>query len=797
MPEITPESRRLAVGWVALSVTIGGGFLLPSLLIVCVLWPGATWPERCAFIAPLVLTSLPLLAAVRVGGRVIAHTRRWSSYPKAHWRRAVQTLWGSLAFMLIGATLATGGTAFAIFGRSSIASPAVWWIRFGDVIVFLGFFVSLSEVSCVLNRGQVVPYFERPVGGIDTFCHGQSLLRNLADLERLAEEIGVSPLSAFGWHDDMRGETVVWHDPAVGLKTVKALLTHLGGEDSRAARPGGHHGRSGTHRPCAGARGGRGMPVQSLIAVFGWNQRPGMGDPPRLVFLRRRGFPLDARRAALHSRSSVRVNGPRGGGGGAMAASWVRWAAVVGFCVVAHPAEAATKPLRAGAATSNITPWLGLSINGSMNDHAVAHVHDELHARALVLDDGESKLAFIVCDMCMIPREIVTAAKTRIQERTGIAPDHVLISATHAHSCPTAGAVFQSDPDPDYLKFLALRIADAASCAVRNLTPAKIGWGFGRNAQQVHNRRWFLKPGTVPPDPFGQRNDRVRMNPAPGSPDLVEPAGPIDPDVAVLYVRTHAGKPVALLANYSLHYVGGVGPGHASADYFGVFADRVKELLQADRQDPPFVGIMSNGTSGDINNVNVQPTEPVPALPPYGQIRKVADELAREAVRVALSVPVSDHITLDARAADLTLGVRKPNAEELTQAKTIVAQAKGPEMHTLPEIYARESILLTRMPDTVPVTIQALRIGDLGIVAIPCEVFVEIGLNLKAKSPLKPMFTIELANGYNGYLPTKAQHALGGYETWRARSSYLEVDAADKITAQALELLGELKAAKR
>ena len=129
-----------------------------------------------------------------------------------------------------------------------------------------------------------------------------------------------------------------------------------------------------------------------------------------------------------------------------MAASWVRWAAVVGFCVVAHPAEAATKPLRAGAATSNITPWLGLSINGSMNDHAVAHVHDELHARALVLDDGESKLAFIVCDMCMIPREIVTAAKTRIQERTGIAPDHVLISATHAHSCLDRGCGLPERP---------------------------------------------------------------------------------------------------------------------------------------------------------------------------------------------------------------------------------------------------------------------------------------------------------------------------------------------------------------
>src|SRR3954451_10091081 len=124
-------------------------------------------------------------------------------------------------------------------------------------------------------------------------------------------------------------------------------------------------------------------------------------------------------------------------------------------------ADEPQRTFRAGAATSNITPWLGLSINGGMHDHKVEHVHDELHARALVLDDGKTKLAFVVCDSCMIPREVVEDAKRQVREGAGIEPDHVLISATHAHSCPTSGGVFQSDPDESYRRFLASRIADA------------------------------------------------------------------------------------------------------------------------------------------------------------------------------------------------------------------------------------------------------------------------------------------------------------------------------------------------
>jgi hypothetical protein len=232
--------------------------------------------------------------------------------------------------------------------------------------------------------------------------------------------------------------------------------------------------------------------------------------------------------------------------------------------------------------------------------------------------------------------------------------------------------------------------------------------------------------------------------------------------------------------------VGGVPP--LSADYFGAFAERIKQLLGAEQVEPPFVGIMSNGTSGDINNINY--AAPAPARPAeYERIRVVADSVARVAHDAYQQIKHREWVPLAMAEKEIELGVRLPSTEDVARAKEILAQAKGPVLKTLPEVYARETVLLAKYPATVRAKLQAIRIGDLGIVSIPCETFVETGLEIKKKSPLKPTFTIELANGYNGYLPTPEQHKLGGYETWRARSSYLEVDASTKITATLLELL--------
>lgn len=445
---------------------------------------------------------------------------------------------------------------------------------------------------------------------------------------------------------------------------------------------------------------------------------------------------------------------------------------------------------KAGAATSNITPRLGVSINGGMQDVIATHIHDELHARVLVLDDGRTRLALVVADSCMLPREVIEQAKSLVAKQTGIPGEAILISATHAHSAPAATPVFQSDPDPEYLPFLTSRIADAVARAVHQLEPAKIGRASGAVPDQVFNRRWRMKPGTLLADPFGGTNDLVKMNPPMANPALVEPAGPTDPEVSVLFVQALNGRPLAVFANYSLHYVGGVGPGHVSADYFGAFADRVQQLLAADRLDPAFVAILSNGTSGNINNVNFRGGQP--ARPPYGRIRLVADAVAQEVRRLCESIEFREWIPLAGAQEQITLEVRKPAAAELERARSIMRQARtAPRMQTLEEIYARESVLLAGYPDRVPLTIQALRIGDLRICAIPCEVFVEIGLDLKKR--FEPAFTISLANGYNGYLPTVEHHRLGGYETWRARSSYLEIEAAPKIVGTLERLLEKLR----
>ncbi len=452
--------------------------------------------------------------------------------------------------------------------------------------------------------------------------------------------------------------------------------------------------------------------------------------------------------------------------------------------------EAPQKQLRAGAVTSNITPPLGVSINGNFQDAKAAYIHDELHARCLVLDNGDTRIAFVVVDSCLIPREIFDDAKRMIHEQTGLAPDHILISSTHTHSAPSSVSIYQSEADTNYVAFLKTRIVDVVRRAIHNLTPARIGWGAGSEPNQVFNRRWRMKPGAMLANPFGGM-DQVRMNPPVANPNLLEPAGPTDPGITFISVQSTNGHPIALLANYSLHYVGGVPADEISADYYGAFAKRIAELLNAEHQDPPFVGIMCNGTSGDVNNMNFRKPHSDPR--PYAQIRIVANAVATEVKRVCDAVEYHDWVPLRIEQTEIKVGVRHPTEADLERAQRILAKFDNNKPKGSYEIYARETLFIKDYPAEVPLIIQAIRIGDLAIAAIPCEVFAQIGLDIKAQSPFKPTFTISLANGWNGYLPTPDQHALGGYETWRSRASYLETNASVKIFNTVMEQLGKLK----
>jgi neutral ceramidase len=464
---------------------------------------------------------------------------------------------------------------------------------------------------------------------------------------------------------------------------------------------------------------------------------------------------------------------------------------VVTLVIFTTSANAVAGPIRAGAFAQDITPPFPISMNGGMQDRTAKRAHDPLHARCLVLSDGRKTLAIVVCDCCMIPRELVDQAKEKASATTGIPVEAMLISATHTHTAPTLAGSFQSEADDSYRAMLVDRIAQGIAKANANLAPAKVGYGVARNERQLNNRRWRMKPGTIGPNPFGTEADQVRMNPPVGSADLVEPAGPVDPEVSILAVQSEGGQPIALLANYSLHYVGDVPPECVSADYFGEFCEQIRSRLKAPSDaSPAFVGILSNGTSGDVNNINFR----TPRTPgqPFEQTRLVASDVADSAFEAYKNIKFQVDVSVDFAEKSLELAVRKPDAKDIARAREILEKAGDRVLATLPEVYARETVLLADFPDTVQLKLQALRIGDLGIAAIPCETFTDIGLAIKRESPLKPTFTISLANGYNGYLPTPEHHALGGYETWRARSSYLEVDAAPKIQRVLLEMLDQI-----
>jgi len=458
----------------------------------------------------------------------------------------------------------------------------------------------------------------------------------------------------------------------------------------------------------------------------------------------------------------------------------------------AEAEKAPERSFRAGAAISNITPALGTDLIGGFNPRGSTHIHDELHARCLALDDGETRLAFAIVDNVQFPREVHDAAKDLIHNATGLPREHILMAATHTHSAPSLRGksyTVLNEPLDDYQKFVIRRIADGVRRALNNLEPARIGWGNGEIPQHIFNRRWLLKDGQTVKSPFGDEDIAV-MNPGRYVKQLLKPAGPVNPKVYFLSVESTEGRPIALLANYWLHYVGGVESGHVSADYFGVFSERIGQLLTKPGQDPPFVGMLTNGASADVNNNDYanygNPNRRRYAR--YEKMREVAEDVAQEVVRVRKTIKHRDWVRLGAAQSEMTLKYRRPTPQQLQRARKILANPQPDSRdYSRQAIFARRAIDAADWPETVNAIVQTFRIGDLGIAALPFEVFTEIGLEIQERSPFKDTFVIELANGGLGYLPSPRQHELGGYETWLTVNR-VEKGASPKLVDKLMEL---------
>lgn len=446
--------------------------------------------------------------------------------------------------------------------------------------------------------------------------------------------------------------------------------------------------------------------------------------------------------------------------------------------------------LRAGAAAVDVTPReFPLNMPGGFSENLAHGAHDPLHARALVLDDSATRLAMVVVDNLGLARETVDEAKKRAAARCGIPVERMLICSTHTHSAPASNVTQGDGPAVAYRKLLVDGIAESIVRAHGVLRPAALGYGSAPLPEEVFNRRWFLKPGKMTPNPFGKM-DRVRMNPG-TSPDVLDrPAGPTDPEFSAFSVREAGSQaPLALFANYALHYVGGTPPRMVSADYFGEFARLMPSRV---RGGPMFVAMLSNGASGDINNipflVGRAPREP------FEQIRIVAGRAADAAWQIQSAAAHSAGVRLGMREREVSLRIRYPTPEQVSAARAVLAvqdEAEKAKLPRLADAYARRVLSLAEGPKTVSAQIQAIRIGDVGVCAIPFETFVEIGLELKRRSPFRRTMVIGLANARHGYLPTPEHHELGGYETWLG-TNWVQEDTSVILTRHLLEMLGEL-----
>lgn len=451
-------------------------------------------------------------------------------------------------------------------------------------------------------------------------------------------------------------------------------------------------------------------------------------------------------------------------------------------------AQTSGTTLRAGAARANITPHLGAPIAGSFAEGRAADIHDDLWVRALVLDNGSARIAIALADVCVLPGAIVRPARQAVADRTGIPAANVMVCATHTHSAGATMSIFQTEPEREYTDFVTRRIADAVQMAVTRLQPARIGYGFGEARGLAFNRRYHMKPGTKWPNPFGGL-DQVKTNPGVGNPDVVRVAGPVDPVVGMLSVQSANGSPIALLGNFSLHYVGGVGSGHISADYFGYWA---REMGEGEH-----VAMLTNGAQGNVNNIDVV-NGSKERKPPYVQMELVARKLAEECKRILRDVRHVSAVPLAASEEWLEIPVRKPSQADVATARKLLDAAPPGPYREMPLVYARETLLLAeRYPDVERVPVQALRIGDLAIAGLPGEPFVELGLELRNRGPAKHLMVAGLANDHVGYVPTADAFEQGGYETWRAKTSYLAPDAAPRIVSAMLRRIGHIMESKQ
>lgn len=443
----------------------------------------------------------------------------------------------------------------------------------------------------------------------------------------------------------------------------------------------------------------------------------------------------------------------------------------------------AADPLRVGLATVDITPPAGYRMSGYFSERFNTATHDPLLAKAMVLEQGDTRAAIVCCDLIGISKAVSSEARQKASQATGIPAANIVITATHSHTGPLyAGAmrnyfhrraVEQHGSDPheevEYGGMLVAKLVECIEQAQRNAAESKLSAGSTEQLGLSFNRRFHMRDGTV------------RFNPGLQNPDIVRVAGPIDPEVGLLLVSNSDGKPVASLSAFALH-LDTVGGTEYSADYPYYIAETLQQRFGAE-----FLSLFAAGTCGDINHIDVSQ----PARLKSREGTQMIGTTLGKTIAAALPKLDSQETALAARRTLVKVPLQQYDAERTAAARADMAKIGTREMSFLEQVETYKIVALAELKsETLDLEVQAFRLsGDAAIVTLPGEVFVELGLAIKQASPFKTTLVIELANDTPGYIPTQKAFAEGSYETVNSR---IASGGAEKMVEAAIAMLKEL-----
>jgi len=435
--------------------------------------------------------------------------------------------------------------------------------------------------------------------------------------------------------------------------------------------------------------------------------------------------------------------------------------------------------LTIGASRRVITPPLGTHLAGYYQVRAATAVHDDLYARALVVDDSTTAAAIVTCDLISLREESVVQARQLVQRATGLPGRNVLICCTHTHTGPVTrggnrvGAFGQVNES--YMAELEKQIASAVIHAWETRLPGTLRIGKSQETTIAFNRRYFMKDGSV------------RTNPGRGNPDIVRPAGPIDPDVYVLVAESAGGDPLAVLVNYALH-ADTTGGSAISADYPGWMEKHLKNM--SPELDEAVV-LYANGFCGDINHINVNDPH---QLKGFAESERIGQQLAKSATAALANLESVQGERVRTASRVVPLPAVVPTADEVTWARQAVAATPvggGPGREDL--VRAHRNIILAELKkEFFDAEVQVISIGNVAVTGLPGEIFVELGLEIKRRSPFSHTILAELANGNVGYVCTEKAYVEGGYEP---TSSRVHSGSGETLVRTALDLLHQLHGA--